>query len=38
MFNSNIPDDILRQYAATNDFGFSAVDSGDAQEQNPEIE
>jgi len=38
MFNSNIPDDILRQYASTNDFGFSAVDSGDAQEQNPEIE
>jgi len=39
MFNSNIPDDILRQYSSsTNDFGFSAVDSGDTQEQNPEIE
>ena len=29
MFNSNIPDDILRQYAETNDFGFSTVDSGE---------
>lgn len=38
MFNSNIPDDILRQYAESNDFGFSAVDSGTAAtEDNVEI-
>jgi hypothetical protein len=38
MFNSNIPDDILRQYSQNNDFGFSAVDSGTpTSESNPEI-
>lgn len=38
MFNSNIPDDILRQYTESNDFGFSAVDSGTAAtEDNVEI-
>ena len=38
MFNSNIPEDILRQYAETNDFGFSAVDSGlPSIVENPEI-
>jgi len=29
MFNSNIPDDILRQYSESNDFGFSTVDSNE---------
>lgn len=38
MFNSNIPDDILRQYSENNDFGFSAVDSGiPVTEDNGEI-
>jgi len=27
MFNSNIPDEILRQYSESNDFGFSTVDN-----------
>lgn len=29
MFNTNIPDDILKQYGQNNDFGFSVVDSGE---------
>lgn len=37
MFNVNIPDDILRQYTETNDFGFSAVDTGVQVEENQEI-
>jgi len=37
MFNSNIPEEILKHYSESNDFGFSAVDSGIPAQENEEI-